>query len=316
MLVFHDSGDKSKPSIMVLMGGMSAEHPVSIMSGNVVSEHLIEMGYNVTAIDMGNDITDYIKQLKPDLIFNALHGPFGEDGCVPGMLEIMGVPYTHSGVLASALALNKIISQNIFLMSGIKCPKRKIVNKNNNHVKDPFPRPYIIKPVNEGSSIGIVAVFEGDEFSMLDYDFAHGDDAIVEEFVEGKEIQIAVVGGKAIGSLEIVPLKSRFYDYETKYTDGMAEHLYPARLSEKNIKKAYEISEKAHHLIGCKGVSRVEFRYDEKNDELYFLELNTHPGFTPLSIVPEIAMKNGISFNNLLQILIDEAMYEDLREKI
>ena len=312
----HKSQDQEAIHIAVLYGGMSAEREVSLMSSQQIISGIIELGFTVTAIDMGHDIATILDNIKPDLVYNALYGTYGEDGCIQGMLEIMGIAYTHSGVLASAIALNKIHSQNIFIANGIKCPERKIISKYNNHEAEPFVRPYIIKPANQGSSVGVMAVFEEDNYNATDYDFAFENEAIVEKFIEGREIQVAVINGKAVGTLEIVPLKSRFYDYEAKYVDGMAKHICPAPLSEENTKKILAISEKAHNILGCRGATRVEFRYNEKEDEFYFLEINTHPGFTPLSIVPEIAAKNGISFNALLQIIIDEAIKEHVREKI
>lgn len=303
----NTDGDSSL-HIALLMGGMSSEREVSLSSGKSITAALAKMGYKVTPIDVGRDIALVLDKLKPDLVFNALHGTYGEDGCIPGMLEIMGIPYTHSGVLASAIALDKELSQDIFIKNGIKCPKRRIIKKDSEFPADPFPRPYIIKPLNQGSSVGIMTVFDGDDYDAHSYEFEYSDRAIVEEFITGREIQVALVQGRAIGALEIVPLKSRIYDYEAKYTKGMARHICPAELSEENTKKIMRISEQAYELIGCKGIARAEFRYNELENEFYFLEINTHPGFTELSIVPEIAEYNGMSFEQLLQLLIEEAM--------
>lgn len=305
----HIPLDENAIHVAVLYGGMSNEREVSLSSGEVVIKNLIEMGYKVTPLDMGTDISQVVAGLEPDVVFNALHGTYGEDGCIQGILDILNIPYTHSGLLASALAFDKIHSQNLFISHGILCPERKIISKKDNLDVDPMPRPYVIKPISEGSSVGVILVFEEDEFNFADYDFPYGNEIIVENYIPGKEIQVAVVGGRAIGTLEIIPLKARFYDYKTKYTDGYAKHICPASLSEEVSKKALEISEKAHHLLGCKGATRVEFRFDDKKDKMYLLEINTHPGLTPLSIVPEIALKTqDIDFKKLIKNLIDEAL--------
>lgn len=303
---YKGAAENSK-HIVVLKGGMSAEREVSFSSGSGTVKNLIELGYKVTSLDMGTDIAKYLLELQPDVVFNALHGPYGEDGCVSGLLEIMQIPYTHSGVLASALALDKIHSQDLFIKNGIKCPNRLIIDKKQNIKNDPMQRPYVIKPINQGSSIGVIVVFKEDDFDFASYDYPYGDQIIVENYISGKEINVAVLGNKAIGTMEIVCLKNRFYDYESKYTDGFADHIFPARLSAEDNKKALEISERVHNLIGCNCVSRVEFRFNEEEREFYLLEINSHPGLTPLSIVPDIAARNGINFKQLLQILIEEA---------
>lgn len=301
--------------IVVIYGGMSAERDVSLQSGKAIIERLINMGYTVTSVDMGKDIALVLSDLKPDLVFNALHGTYGEDGCIQGLLEIMDIPYTHSDTCSSALAMNKIYSQTIFTSAGIKAAKRVIINKNEEFSAEPFPRPFIIKPVSQGSTYGVEAFFENDKRNAHDYNFEFGDYAIVEEFITGKEIQVAVLCGKAIGNLEIKLLKSKIYDYETKYSEGFAEHICPAILSESAAKKSLEIAENVYKLAGCTGVARVEFLYNEIENEFYLLEINTHPGFTSLSIVPEIAEKNGIKYEELLESIIQDAKINYAKKK-
>lgn len=299
----------AKKHVAVLMGGLSAEREVSFSTGKGVVKALEGLGYKVTPVDVGRDVASVLANLKPDVAFNALHGPYGEDGCIQGLLEIMGIPYTHSGVLASSVGMDKVKSSSIFAQSGILCTFGKVIHKNDNIKKDPLPRPYVIKPLFEGSSIGVKLIFEGDNFDFSDYEWAYGDEVIVERYVPGKEIQVAVVGDKAIGAIEIRP-KGRFYDYEAKYTDGMAEHIMPAPIAKEAYNTVLAIAEKAHHLLGCRGVSRSDFRYDDTNGgdgKLYLLEINTHPGMTPLSLVPEIAAYCGISFPQLVDRLVQEA---------
>jgi D-alanine-D-alanine ligase len=310
------STDEDAKHVAVLMGGFSEEREVSLMSGKGVVEHLVKLGYKVTPIDMGRDIARALSEVRPDVVFNALHGQYGEDGCVQGMLEILGIPYTHSGVLASAIALDKIHSQDLFMANGILCPKRKIISKNDYLQSDPMPRPYVIKPINLGSSIGIILVFEGDEFEFNGYDFPHGNKVIIEEYIPGREIQVAVFGERARGPLEIELLKRRFYDYDSKYTEGFARHILPAKIDPKAAKEVLAIALKVHKLIDCKGATRVEFRYNDQGDgRFYLLEINTHPGFTPLSIVPEILESAGISFTKLVGMLVEEAEYESVIKK-
>ncbi len=309
------STDHNAEHIAVIYGGMSAEREVSLASGKSVVDKLINMGYTVTAIDMGRDIAIVLDQLKPDLVFNALHGTYGEDGCIQGLLEIMNIPYTHSNVGSSALSMNKIYSQTIFTNAGIKAANRVIINKYESYPAEPFPRPFIIKPVSQGSTYGVEAFFEKGTRNAHDYNFEFGDDAIVEEFITGREIQVAVLCGKAIGNLEIKLLKSKIYDYETKYSEGFAEHICPAPLSSTATQRSLKISEEVYKLAGCTGAARVEFLYNENEDEFYLLEINTHPGFTSLSIVPEIAVKNGIKYEDLLKSIIEDAKINYAKKK-
>ena len=307
---YTPAGGAPKKHIAVLAGGMSAEREVSLSSANSVLLALKELGYRFTAIDMGRDIAKILEQIKPDVVFNALHGGYGENGSLAGLLEIMAIPYTHSGLSASAIAMNKILSKEIFKQNGIKCAQDMIVNKSDNYQEDPMERPYVIKPIGDGSSFGVEVIFAEDEFKFKDYKFAYGDQILIEKYIPGREIQVAVLGDKAIGAIEVVP-KGRFYDYEAKYTEGMATHIMPAPLDEKAHSKLLALAYKAHYHLGCRGVSRVDFRYDEQGDgEFYILELNSHPGLTPISLAPEIAAYYGTSFPQLIEYLIQEARLE------
>jgi D-alanine-D-alanine ligase len=297
--------------IIVLGGGMSAEREVSYMSSNGIVRSLLSLGYLVTFMDMGADISMVLAKLKPIAVFNALHGTYGEDGCVPGLLNIMRIPYTGCGVLASSLAFNKKKSNEIFRAGGINIPKSQIVKKSDNLKISPFKPPYVIKPLSQGSSVGVEIIFPADKFDFALYKFPYGDEVIVEEYISGREMQIAVLGGKALGVLEIKLLKGkRFYDYETKYTEGFAEHLLPAPVTKEVYEQLMRISEKAYTLFDCKGMVRVEIIYDERNNAYYTLEVNTHPGMTPLSICPEIAAAKGISYTELVEIILKEATFE------
>ncbi|ABV84596.1 D-alanine--D-alanine ligase [Rickettsia massiliae] len=299
-----------KKYIALMAGGMSAEREVSLVSSEGVSKALIELGYSVTFIDMGADITVRLQEIKPDIVFNCLHGTYGEDGCLPGLLNIMRIPYTHSGMLSSALAFNKIHSRSWFLTNNINMAESIVVNKSDNIKNDPMKRPYVIKPLTQGSSIGVEVIFAEDNFNFADYDFPYGDQVIIEQYIKGRELQVAVLNGKALGVLEIKLLKNRFYDYETKYTEGFADHLCPAPLPANLYEKLLIESEKIYKTMNCKGPARAEFILEEQTNKLYALELNTHPGMTPLSIVPEIAAYAGINFTNLIEEIIKTASFE------
>ncbi|MFV0250474.1 MAG: D-alanine--D-alanine ligase [Rickettsia aeschlimannii] len=299
-----------KKYIALMAGGMSAEREVSLVSSEGVSKALIELGYRVTFIDMGADIAVRLQEIKPDIVFNCLHGTYGEDGCLPGLLNTMRIPYTHSGVLSSALAFDKIHSRSWFLTNNINMAESIVVNKSDNIKNDPMKRPYVIKPLTQGSSIGVEVIFAEDDFNFADYDFPYGDQVIIEQYIKGRELQVAVLNGKALGVLEIKLLKNRFYDYETKYTEGFADHLCPAPLPANLYEKLLIESEKIYKIMNCKGPARVEFILEEQTNKLYALELNTHPGMTPLSIVPEIAAYAGINFTNLIEEIIKTANFE------
>ena len=280
------------------------------MSSEGVSKALIELGYRVTFIDVGADIAVRLQEIKPDIVFNCLHGTYGEDGCLPGLLNTMRIPYTHSGVLSSALAFDKIHSRSWFLTNNINMAESIVVNKSDNIKNDPMKRPYVIKPLTQGSSIGVEVIFAEDDFNFADYDFPYGDQVIIEQYIKGRELQVAILNGKALGVLEIKLLKNRFYDYEAKYTEGFADHLCPALLPANLYEKLLIESEKIYKTMNCKGPARAEFILEEQTNKLYALELNTHPGMTPLSIVPEIAAYAGINFTNLIEEIIKTASFE------
>ncbi|ABV73231.1 D-alanylalanine synthetase [Rickettsia canadensis str. McKiel] len=313
----HDAVSESKSidysgkkHIALVAGGMSAEREVSLVSSKGVSKALIALGYKVTFIDMGADIAFKLQEIKPDIVFNCLHGTYGEDGCLSGLLNIMRIPYTHSGVLSSALAFDKIYSRSWFLTNNINMAESIVVNKSDNIKIEPMKRPYVIKPITQGSSIGIEVIFEEDDFNFANYDFPYGDQVIIEKYIKGRELQVAVLNGKALGVLEIKLLKNRFYDYETKYTEGFAEHLCPAPIPTNLYDKLLIESEKIYKTMNCKGPARVEFLLEDQTNKLYALEINTHPGMTPLSIVPEIAAYAGINFTNLIEEIIKAASFE------
>ena len=300
--------------VAVVGAGMSAEREVSFMSSNGIVDSLLELGhYYVVFIDMGADIACVINKLRPEIVFNALHGTYGEDGCLPGLLNILRVPYTGPGVLPSSLAFNKKKSYEIFKANGIKIARSIVVHKKDALKRDPMLRPYVIKPLSQGSSVGIEIVFEDDAFSFADYEFKYGDEIIIEQYVEGREIQVAVLNGSAMGVLEIELLKGkRFYDYEVKYTEGYANHLLPAPIPDDATKRVMEISEQACKIFDCmSGIIRIEFIYNKKDNKFYMLELNTHPGMTPLSICPEIVAKKGVSYTDLVNKILQGAKFEE-----
>jgi D-alanine-D-alanine ligase len=309
---FVSERNKIKKHVVVIGGGMSAEREVSYMSSNGIVRSIIELGHHVTFVDMGADIAVVLLNLKPNVVYNALHGTYGEDGCLPGLLNIMRIPYTGPGVLASAIALNKRKSCEIFRSTGINIPKSKLIKKSDGYTTDPIKRPYVIKPLSQGSSVGVQVIFPEDIFSFGDYDFPYGDEILVEEYIKGREMQVAVLNGRAIGILEIKLLKNkRFYDYETKYTEGFSEHLLPAPVSSEIYNNMKAMAEKACIALDCvTGMIRVEMIYSSEKNALYMLEVNTHPGMTPLSICPEIATLENMSYKDLVKEILEEARFE------
>jgi len=299
----------SAKHVAVLLGGLSAEREVSLMSGAAVAKALADDGFRVSTIDVGRDLTAQINAVEPDVVFNALHGRFGEDGCVQGVLDILGVPYTHSGVLASAVAMDKPMAKRLFADAGLTCPEGKVLHRSAilaGHAGEP---PYVIKPLNEGSSVGVRLVFEGDNALPLNGDWPFGEQVLVERYIPGREIQVAVMGDHALGAIEIRP-QGRFYDYEAKYTDGKAVHHMPAPIHADSYREALDIALTAHQTLGCRGVTRADLRYDDTAGEpgrFYLLEINTQPGMTPLSLVPEIAADAGISFIQLVRWMVENA---------
>ena len=289
------------------MGGWSAEREVSLVTGAAVAKALHDNGYNVTAIDVQRDMGTLLTRLypKPDVVFNALHGRFGEDGCVQGFLDILNIPYTHSGLLASALAMDKVMAKHIFQMSGISVAKHVIATSEeirNSHVMEP---PYVIKPSNEGSSVGVHIVNSGDNtkrFSEPGWPF--GGAIMVEKYIAGREFTTAVLGDKPLAVTEIIT-DHAFYDYDAKYVGGGSKHLIPADIDANLYDEIMRLALLAHQSLGCRGVTRADFRYDGK--EIYILEVNTQPGLTPTSLVPEQAAHVNMSFNQLVTWMVDNA---------
>lgn len=294
--------------VAVLMGGISAEREVSLNSGAACAQALEDLGYQVSRVDVGADIAEVLKKLKPDCAFNALHGRFGEDGCIQGMLELLKIPYTHSGVLASALGMDKPMAKKVFEAEGLRCAEGKVVSKAEVIAGDVLPRPYVIKPMNEGSSVGVYIMLENENTFFDEKNWPFGEEVLVERYIPGREIQVAVLDDKALGAIEIRP-RGRFYDYEAKYTDGKAEHLMPAPIPQEDYDVVMELAVRAHKALGCSGLTRSDFRYDDTSGkgEFYLLEVNTQPGMTKLSLSPEIAAHAGISFNELVKHLIESA---------
>jgi D-alanine-D-alanine ligase len=298
--------------VAVLMGGWSSEREVSLVSGKAVTDALNQAGYVATAIDVGRDLGALLRALepRPDVVFNALHGRYGEDGCIQGVLEILSIPYTHSGVVASALAMDKPMAKRLFVEAGLPCAEHLIARRDEVLAHDVMPRPYVIKPPNEGSSVGVHIVREGTNMSPLEAgEWRYGDVVMVEKYIPGREITVAVMGDRALGATEIRP-RAGFYDYRAKYTEGRADHIVPAPIHRKAYDAALEYGLAAHQTLGCRGVSRTDMRYDDTEGEpgrLYILEVNTQPGMTPLSLVPEIAAHVGIGFTELVVWMVENA---------
>jgi D-alanine-D-alanine ligase len=309
-----------KLHVAVLMGGWSNERSVSLSSGEGVASALEEKGHRVTRVDLGETAEDgrslpaRLLDANPDVVFNALHGCPGEDGTVQGMLDLMGIPYTHSGLVTSVIAIDKELTKQALVPHGIPMPGGRIVSSESLYEADPLPRPYVLKPVNEGSSVGVAIVTDESncgnpirrdvvgpwqEFASL----------LAEPFIRGKELTTAVIGDRALMVTELRP-KSGFYDFDAKYTDGMTEHVCPAEIPEDIAAACKDIALRAHRLLGCKGTSRTDFRWDDTQgiDGLFVLETNTQPGMTPLSLVPEQAKHAGISYPDLVEIIIADAL--------
>ena len=303
----------TKKHVAVLMGGFSSERPVSLASGKPCADALEAEGYRVTRIDVGRDIAGVLAELKPDVAFNALHGRFGEDGTIQGILEYLAIPYTHSGVLASALAMNKEQAKKIAKAAGIPVAESKVVNRFTIGSKHPMKPPYVVKPVNEGSSFGVVIVKEDQSHPpqvIGSAEWRYGDMVMVERYIHGRELTCAVMGNVALGVCEIIPVGHSFYDYDSKYVKGGSKHEIPAKISPNIYQKIQTLSLKAHQAIGCRGVSRSDFRYDDRhsaNGEIVWLEVNTQPGMTPTSLVPEIAQHAGHDFGELLSWMVEDA---------
>jgi D-alanine-D-alanine ligase len=297
--------------VAVLMGGWSSEREVSLTSGRGCAAALGRLGYQVTTIDVSRDAAALVKALtpKPDAVFNALHGRFGEDGCVQGLLNILGIPYTHSGLLASAIAMDKPMTRTVLGASGLRFAAGRVVHRKEVLAGDAMKRPYVVKPTNEGSSVGVRIVRKGDNSPFDAESWPFGDEVLVEQFIPGRELTVGVMGDRALGVTEIRP-RQGFYDYAAKYTEGKADHLIPAPVAPAILDEAKTVAVAAHRLLGCRGVSRADFRYDDTAGEpglLYLLEVNTQPGMTPLSLVPEQAAAVGISYDALVGWLVENA---------
>ena len=302
-----------KKHVAVLLGGFSSERPVSLSSGEACASALEQEGYQVTRVDVARDIGSVLAGLKPDVVFNALHGPFGEDGTIRGILEYLAIPYTHSGVLASALAMNKEQAKKVAKATGIPVAESKVLNRFAIKNKHPMKPPYVVKPVSEGSSFGVVIVKEDQSHPpqvITSSEWKYGDTVMVERYVHGRELTCAVMGDVALGVTEIIPVGHSFYDYDSKYVAGGSKHECPAKISPNIYQKIQTLSLKAHQAIGCRGVSRSDFRYDDRhseNGEIIWLEVNTQPGMTPTSLVPEIAVQAGHSFGDLVSWMVEDA---------
>ena len=292
--------------VAVLMGGWSKEREVSLVSGAAVATALKDTGFQVTEIDVHQDAAALLTQLYPipDKVFNALHGRFGEDGCVQGFLNILGVPYTHSGVLASALAMDKPMSKKVFKEVGITVANHQILTREQLSQTVFGSKPHVIKPLNEGSSVGVNIIFEGDSYTPTEKEWPFGSHVMAEQYISGRELTVAVMGERALGVTEI-KTGHLFYDYDAKYSDGGSIHQVPAQLPQDIYDEAMRISVLAHKTLGCRGISRADMRYDGK--DLYLLEVNTQPGMTPTSLVPEQASYANISFENLVVWLVEHA---------
>lgn len=303
--------------VVVLMGGWSSEREVSLTSGKGVAEALRERGWsNVTELDMDRDVALRLAELKPDVVFNALHGTPGEDGTVQGMMDLMGIKYTHSGLASSVIAIDKELTKSLLVPHGIRMPAGKVVDSSSLFEADPIPRPYVVKPVNEGSSVGVAIVTAESNYGSpigrdVEGPWLHFKRLLAEPFIKGRELTVAVMAGEALAVTEL-KIDNGFYDYEHKYTDGRTVHECPADVPEPIAEAMLDMAARAHRLLGCKGASRSDFRWDEEQGEegLYLLEVNTQPGMTPLSLVPEQAKYKGIAYGELVERLIVETLTE------
>ena len=303
----------SSKHVAVLFGGFSSERPVSLSSGNACADALEGQGYQVTRIDVDRNISATLAEMKPDVVFNALHGPFGEDGTIQGILEYLQIPYTHSGVLASALAMDKSRAKLIAQDVGIPIAESLVMNRFEIGAEHPMPAPYVVKPVKEGSSFGVVIV-QADQTHppqiVSSPEWRYGESVIVERYIAGRELTCGVMGDTALGVTEIVPQGHSFYDYDSKYVAGGSKHVIPAKISPNIYQKIQTLALRAHQAIGCRGVSRSDFRYDDRfseDGEIIWLEINTQPGMTPTSLVPEMAGHAGYTFGEFLRWMVEDA---------
>jgi D-alanine-D-alanine ligase len=299
--------------VAVLLGGLSSERPVSLSSGNACADALEAEGFRVTRVDVGRDIASVLAELKPDVAFNALHGPFGEDGTIQGVLEFLEIPYTHSGVLASALAMNKVKAKLVAKAAGVPVLDTRVVSRREAARAHVIPTPYVVKPIAEGSSFGVLIVRQDQAHppqQLHASDWTFGEEVMVERFVPGRELTCAVMGDVALPVCEITTEGHAFYDYDSKYLPGGSRHVIPAEIPAAVAKRVQEASLAAHKAIGCRGVTRSDFRFDDRGGErgeLVWLEINTQPGMTPTSLVPDIARASGHSFGELLAWMVRDA---------
>lgn len=303
-------------NVAVLYGGISAEREVSLSSGGQVIVALREAGFNVTPIDVGEDLGAVIHALthpRPDVVFNALHGRFGEDGCIQGVLDWLGLPYTHSGLRASALAMDKAAAKAVFRSAGLPVVQDRLVTREELEAADPLPLPYVVKPVNEGSSVGVHILMEGDNRrAEIARNWRYGAHAMAETYVPGRELTVGVMGDRALAVTDILADAGTFYDYDSKYAAGGSRHVLPAQMHPDAYAQALDIALRAHQALGCRGASRADLRYDDTTGEpgrLVLLEVNTQPGLTPTSLLPEQAAHCGIPFGALCAWMVREARY-------
>ena len=307
-----------KYHILVLMGGWANERPVSLMSGEGVTGALESAGHRVTRLDMGRDVAARIAEAAPDVVFNALHGVPGEDGTVQGMLDLMGVPYTHSGLATSVVAIDKGLTKQALVPHGVPMPGGRVVKSAELFDGDPIARPYVLKPVNEGSSVGVAIVTDESNYGNPISRDATGpwqqfEQLLAEPYIRGRELTTAVIatedGLRALGVTELI-IDSGFYDFEHKYTDGRTTHVFPADIPENIAALCRHHAEQAHRILGCRGASRTDFRWDDEQGEagLFVLETNTQPGMTPLSLVPEQAKHCGIDYPALCEMIVADAL--------
>jgi len=306
--------DTNPLHVAVLMGGWSAEREVSLSSGKGIADALEKNGHKVSRVDMDRNIALVLDGIRPDVVFNALHGVPGEDGSVQGMLDLMQIPYTHSGLATSVIAIDKELTKQQLVPAGIPMPKGTIVSSASLYEADPLPRPYVLKPVNEGSSVGVAIVSDDSNYGHPISRDAAGpwqefDELLAEPFIRGRELTTAVLGDKALCVTELKTAQG-FYDYDAKYTEGLTEHVCPAEIPAEIEKLCLDYALRAHQILGCKGTSRTDFRWDDEQGAagLFVLETNTQPGMTPLSLVPEQAMQMGISYEQLVEIIVREAL--------
>jgi D-alanine-D-alanine ligase len=297
--------------VAVLLGGLSAEREVSLVSGRACAKALREEGFDVVEIDAGHDLAERLRDARVDAAFNALHGRWGEDGCVQGLLELVQIPYTHSGVLASALAMHKDRAKDAFRAAGIPVVPSMVVDRREASARHMMEPPYVIKPVNEGSSVGVYIIRKGDNrppAALGSEQWTLSNEMMVEEYVPGRELTVAVMGDRALAVTEIVP-KMAFYDYDAKYAPGGSEHVIPAKIPDVTRHEAMALAERAHAALGCRGASRTDFRYDDSDgrERLIVLEVNTQPGMTATSLVPEQAAHKGMSFRKLVRWILEDA---------